>query len=148
MISFLRIFFGSLLFSICFASECYAESNLTAAVELPYIALENSSKSRIIVVGSAHSKINGILDLGKSTRNLLASVSLVAFEAHPNAPPGAPPHYRVQSYVDRDTLNRLEQLARRDQNLQRRYFSRDVLMVVRRSKPWIPTGIEKIPRIV
>jgi hypothetical protein len=115
MISFLRIFFGSLLFSICFASECYAESNLTAAVELPYIALENSSKSRIIVVGSAHSKINGILDLGKSTRNLLASVSLVAFEAHPNAPPGAPPHYRVQSYVDHETLNRLEQLARQDQ---------------------------------
>ena len=76
MISFLRIFFGSLLFSICFASECYAESNLTAAVELPYIALENSSKSRIIVVGSAHSKVNGILALGKSPRVRIVVASI------------------------------------------------------------------------
>jgi hypothetical protein len=110
-----RSLFGSLLLSLLFTTKCYAERNPIDTVELPYIALENSSKSKIIVVGSAHSKVNGILALGKSTRNLLASVSLVAFEAHPNAPPGPPPHYRVQSYVDRDTLNRLEQLARRDQ---------------------------------
>jgi len=116
MILIFRSLFGSLLLSLLFTTKCYAERNPIDTVELPYIALENSSKSKIIVVGSAHSKVNGILALGKSTRNLLASVSLVAFEAHPNAPPGPPPHYRVQSYVDRDTLNRLEQLARRDRH--------------------------------
>lgn len=114
MKSWLTFMLGSLLFFLSYISVVHARDKASIKIELPYRIFQNQSKLQILLIGSSHAPLGGVSNISTSTKNMLVSASMVAFEAHPNAPPVTwiPPS--IRSYVDAEKFKRLEQLARRE----------------------------------
>lgn len=94
-----------------------AEESAHPPFELPYRLLEGPSGSQVLLIGSSHGHLEGVFAIANSSKSLIASASLVAFERLPGAPSGTVSHPVLQSYAPPDTYRRIEQLVQSDKTL-------------------------------
>lgn len=88
------------------------------AIELPYRLLQGVGNAQIILLGSSHAPVSGVSTIVESSRQLIASASLVAFEALPGAPATNTKFPRLDSYLDTETYKSLETLTQQDRDLK------------------------------
>jgi hypothetical protein len=117
LVKFVLLMLGCLfitLYPVAGLSDTPPTTPATGEVELPYRLLVNSSKTEIILIGSAHLALSGITSLATRTRESISTASMVLFEVLPNAAPVRVKNPLARDYLDEKTLSRLKQLSSGD----------------------------------